>query len=320
MNLEDVNISRELKIVFMGTPLFAKPVLEGLLEHYKVRAIVTQPDKLVGRKQEVSFSPVKQVGIDNYLLVLQPTNIKESYQEIIDLQPDLIITCAYGQILPKELLEVPRLGCINVHASLLPKLRGGAPIHRAIMNGHSKTGITIMYMSQSMDTGDIIYQEETPIYEEDNLDSLYNRLSLMGRDTLLKVLPSIIEGTNNRVKQNHDEATYGLNIKREDEKIDFNKTKKEVHNHIRGLNSFPGAYTTYKGLIMKVYESYVTDNIFNTKHIGEITNIYPDGFGVRVTNGEVVITTIKLEGKKKMSAIEFLNGINKEEFIKTILR
>ena len=167
----------KIKIVFMGTPDFAVPVLEGLIENYDVIGVVSQPDKRVGRKQELVNTPIKEVALKHNILVLQPVKIKEEYEEVLKLNPDLIVTCAYGQIIPKVILDAPRLGCINVHGSLLPKLRGGAPIHWAIINGHEKTGMTIMYMDVKMDSGDIISQRETKIEETDNLESLYNRMS-----------------------------------------------------------------------------------------------------------------------------------------------
>lgn len=319
MDLSSIQIEKELQIIFMGTPDFAVPVLEGLLDNYHVRAVVTQPDKVRGRDGEVSYSPIKKVALENTLLVLQPTKIKEEYQEILDLQPDLIITCAYGQIIPKEILECPRLGCINVHASLLPKLRGGAPIHRAILNGHSKTGITIMYMNRNMDEGDIISQEEIEISDTETASTLHDKLSILGRDLLLKTLPSIIDGTNDRIPQNHSEATYAFNIKREDEKIDFTKTRKQVYNQIRGLNSWPGAYCMLDGKILKVWASYISEN-YPTGFDGQITAIYKDGIGVKVSNGEIVFTEIQLEGKKRMKVIDFLNGLaSKDELIGKIL-
>lgn len=319
MDLSSIEIEKELQIVFMGTPEFAVPVLEGLLENYNVRAVVTQPDKVRGRGDLVSYSPIKQVALEHTLLVLQPAKIREEYQEIIDLQPDLIITCAYGQIIPKEILDCPRLGCINVHASLLPKLRGGAPIHRAILNGQTKTGITIMYMNTKMDEGDIITQEEIPITDIDTTESLHDKLSLLGKNLLLKTLPSIIDGTNSRMPQNHIEATYAFNIKREDEKIDFHKTKKQIYNQIRGLNSWPGAYCLFEGKVLKVWASYMKEE-YPIGFDGQITNIYKDGIGVKVSNGEIVFTEVQLEGKKRMKAIDFLNGLsNKDTIIGKIL-
>ena len=319
MKLEDVVVEKDLSIVFMGTPSFSVPVLEALIQNFKVKAIVTQPDRVNGRNNQITFSPVKQVGIDNTILVLQPSNIKEDYQQILDLEPDLIITCAYGQIIPRELLEAPRLGCINVHASLLPKLRGGAPINRAIMEGHSKTGITIMYMSERMDAGDIISQEEIQIEETDTYTSLHEKLKILGRDLLMKTLPSIIDGTNTRTPQDESQASYGFVIKKEDERIDFSKKRRQIINLIKGLCQVPGAYCYFEGKVLKVYEAYITDN-YVEGFDGQITNIYKDGIGVKVSNGEIVLKTVRPEGKNIMNARDFVNGLqNKDELIGKIL-
>lgn len=309
MNIEDININKELKIIFMGTPEFAVPILKGLIENYKVRAIVTQPDKPVGRDGNLSISPIKQVGIDNTILVLQPVKIANEIEVIKEMEPDLIITCAYGQILPQELLDIPRLGCINVHASLLPKLRGGAPIHRAIMNGYKKTGITIMYMNAKMDEGDIISSEEIEIEKNDTASTLHDKLSKLGEKLLLKTLPSIIDGTNDRIKQNSNDATYAFVIKREDEKIDFSKTKREIYNKVRGLNSWPGAYAIFDSKILKVWECYETENFFPELLDGQITKVYKDGIGVKVSNGEIVLTVVQPDGKGKMKAVDFAHGL-----------
>ena len=320
MNLEDVNVEKELKIVYMGTPEFSATVLKGLIEKYKIRAIITQPDKKVGREQKVLFPPVKQVGVDNTILVLQSEKVMDEFQALKDMEPDLIITCAYGKILPKEILNLPRLGCINVHASLLPKLRGGAPIHRAILNGYTKTGVTIMYMDQRMDEGDIITQKETEITETETAETLHDRLSIMGRDLLLETLPSIINKTNPRTKQDDSKATYGFIIKREDEKIDFTKTKHQIYNRIRGLNSWPGAYCLVDGKILKVWESVKTDRIFEEKLNGEVTDIYDNGFGVKVSDGEIIFTVVQPEGKKKMNGKDYACGmVNKGSFVGKLL-
>ena len=318
MDYSNIKIEKELQIVFMGTPEFAVPVLQGLLDNYKVRAVVTQPDRK-GNHGQINISPVKKLAQDKAILVLQPEKIKEDYQEIINLKPDLIVTCAYGQIIPKELLECPRLGCVNVHASLLPKLRGGAPIHKAIIEGHSKTGITIMYMNTKMDEGDIITQEEIPILDNDTASSLHDKLSILGRDLLLKTLPSIIDGTNSRVKQDSSQATYAFTLKKEDEKINFNKTARQIHNQIRGLNSWPGAYCIFEGKILKVWDSFITENYpigFN----GEITAIYKEGIGVKVSNGEVVFKIVQPEGKNKMDAISFVNGLRDKNIVGKVLQ
>lgn len=320
MEINDVNVKKDVKILFMGTPEFSVPVLSALIKNYNVRAIVTQPDRRVGRDMKVVFSPIKQVGIDNTILVLQPEKIRENVDMILELNPDLIITCAYGQILPKRILECPRLGCINVHASLLPKLRGGAPIHRAIINGFKKTGITIMYMDEKMDEGDIISQREVDILDTDTASSLHDKLSAMGASLLLDTLPSIIDGTNERIKQDNSQSSYGFVIKSEDEKLDFSKTKREFYNQIRGLNSWPGAYCLYDGMRLKVYECYKSNNIFSDKLDGEITCVYSDGFGVKVSDGELVFTLVQPDGKGRMSGADFARGqINKGNFVGRVL-
>ncbi len=318
--LENINVEKELKIIFMGTPQFAVPVLEGLISQYKIRAIITQPDRLIGREQKVIFPPVKKVGVEHTILVLQPEKIREGMAEIIELQADLIITCAYGQILPKELLASARLGCINIHASLLPKLRGGAPIHRAIIEGYRKTGITIMYMDEKMDEGDIIAQEEIEILETDTSSDLHDKLSLLGRDLLLKTIPDIIAKTAPRIKQDPALVTYGFIIKREDERIHWERTKREIYNQVRGLNSWPGAYCMLDKLVLKVWACRQTDNSFPRLFDGQITKIYPDGIGVKVSNGEIILTDVQLEGKTRMSAVDFVNGMaNKESLINKVL-
>lgn len=313
MDINDIQVQKKVKIVFMGTPEFAVPILEGLIENYHVRAVVTQPDKPVGREGKILEPPIKRVANSHMILVLQPPKLKEDWQSIIDLKPTLIITCAYGQMLPRELLVYPEYGCINVHASLLPKLRGGAPIHHAIIEGHKKTGITIMHMSPKMDAGDMIAQAEIEIEDTDTASSLHNKLQILGRDLLLEILPSIIDRTAPRIRQEESEVTYAFNITREDEKIDFSKTKRQVYNQIRGLNSWPGAYTRLNGKLMKVWECYQTENSFPTLLDGQITNLYPDGIGVKVSNGEIVLTVIQPEGKKKMHAVDFINGHQPKE-------
>ena len=310
MNIEDVVVEKELRVVFMGTPRFSVPVLEALIDNYNVVAVVTQPDKAIGRGGKIGITPIKQVAINHNILVIQPKRIKEEYEEIIALEPDIIITCAYGQIIPKALLDYPKYGCINVHASLLPKLRGGAPIQRAIMNGYKKTGITIMYMEEKMDSGDMIEQEQIEIFDTDNYKTLHDKLSKLGSELLIKALPNILSGNINPIKQNEEEVTYGFNISKEDEKINFAKAKNEIHNQIRGLDGFSGAYCIFDGKRLKVWQSKVTDNHFSNLLDGEITKIYKDGIGVKVSDGEIIFTIVQPEGKKMMPALAFANGVN----------
>lgn len=308
-----------IKVVFMGTPDFAVPILEGLIENYDVIGVVSQPDKRVGRKQELVNTPIKEVALKHNIKVFQPVKIREEYEEIINLGADIIVTCAYGQIIPKAILDAPRLGCINVHGSLLPKLRGGAPIHWAIINGEKKTGMTIMYMDVKMDSGDIISQVETEITDDDNLESLHDRLSIMGREALLDILPSIISGTNKRIVQNSEEVTFGFNITREEEHIDFSKSGREVFNLIRGLSPVPGANAVMDGKEMKIYKAIIGSRQTNGNY-GEIINLYKDGIGVCTGDGEIILNVIKPFGKKKMDVKSYLNGIDKNSLIGKVFK
>ena len=303
-----------MKVIFMGTPDFAVPVLEGLIENYEVVLVVSQPDKRVGRKQELRNTPIKEVALKNNIPVFQPTKIREDYEEIINLNPDIIVTCAYGQIIPKVILDCPRLGCINVHASLLPKLRGGAPIHKAIIDGYKTTGITIMYMDVKMDNGDIISQKEVEITDSDNLESLHDKLSVLGKELLLETLPSIIEGTNTRTKQNEADVTFAYNITREEEHIDFNKTSREVFNLIRGLSPVPGSNAILFDNEMKIYESIINDKKYSGNP-GEIVDITKQGIVVKTGDSSITITKLKPFGKKMMDASSYVNGIGKDKLI-----
>ena len=304
----------KIKIVYMGTPDFSVGPLQNLIKEYNVIAVVTQPDKEVGRKKEIKFSPVKQCAIENNIKVLQPEKIRVEYDEIIKLNPDIIITCAYGQIIPKELLTLPKYGCINIHASLLPKLRGGAPIHKAIIDGYDKTGVTIMYMDEKMDSGDIVYQEEVKIMDTDNVGTLFDKLSVLGSNMIVKVLPDIINNNINPIKQNEEEVTYAYNITREEEHINFNKTTKEVFNQIRGLNPWPVGYAILDDKKVKIYESKIGSSNKDGQ-IGEIINIYKDSIGVRTSNGEILITELQFEGKKRVFVKDYLNGLQDKNII-----
>ena len=304
---------KDLKVIFMGTPEFSVPILTSLIKETNVLAVVCQPDKIVGRKKEIVYPRIKEVALENKIPVIQPVKIRNEYQEILNYNPDIIITCAYGQIIPKVILDFPKFGCLNVHASLLPKLRGGAPIHHAILDGYLKTGITIMYMDVGMDTGDIISQEELVIEENDTYQSLHDKLSIMGSDLLLKTLPSIVNKTNSRRKQEESEVTYGYNIKREEEIIDFHKTKQEVYNHIRGLNPHPGSYFLLNKKIVKVYKAEKIDDInYLDKINGEIVKIDKEGIYIKVQDGLIKLLEIQIEGKKRMLVSNFLNGNQKD--------
>lgn len=302
------------KVIFMGTPEFAVPILQMLIENSEVVLVVTQPDKEVGRKKEKKFPPIKELAIKNNIETFQPIKIKEDYKYILEKNPDIIITCAYGQIIPNELIETPKYGAINVHASLLPKLRGGAPIHHAIIDGYKKTGITIMYMSSKMDAGDIISQKEITINEKENVGTLHDKLSKIGTELLKETLPLIFEQKNERIKQNEEEVTFGYNITREDEKIDFNKTADEVYNQIRGLNPFPLAYAILNEKEIKIIEANINERAIGKT--GEITEITKNSIIVKCKDKSIEITKIKPFGKKIMEVKDYLNGIRKETLIK----
>jgi len=310
---------KNLKVVFMGTPTFSVPILEKLIENTNVLLVVSQPDREKDRKGNLIPTPTKVLANTHNIEVFQPTNIKEEYQKIINTAPDIIITCAYGQIIPEILLNYPKLGCINVHGSLLPKLRGGAPIHHAIINGETKTGITIMYMDKQMDSGDIISQKEISILEEDNLDTLYEKMSHLGSELLIETLPSIINKTNERIKQDIEKVTFGYNITKEQEKIDFTKSSKDIHNLIRGLSSIPGAYCILDDKRLKVYTSKLTNT--ESKNIpGTIEKIDKTGIYVNTIDNQIIFTDIKLEGKKRCLVSDFINGIKPNEYIGKVLK
>ena len=314
------NVNKK-KVVFMGTPQFSVPILEMLIENYDVVLVVCQPDKEKDRKGKIIIPPIKQLALDNDIEVFQPLKIRDDYKRVLDANPDIIITCAYGQIIPKELLEYPKYGCINVHGSLLPKYRGGAPIHWALINGEKETGITIMYMSEKMDAGDIISQETIKITDDTILDTLFNDMSLLGAKLLKETLPNIINDTVNRIKQDENKVTFGFNINKQDEIIDFSKNVEDVFNLIRGLNSNPGAYTYYNNKRMKIYRvEKMEDNNLKDKSYGKIVKLDKDSFYIECNGGYIRVLELALEGKKKCLTRDFLNGVNKKELIGSVLK
>lgn len=298
------------RIVFMGTPDFSVPILRSLVaSDYEVVLVVTQPDRPKGRKRVITPSPVKAEADEQKIDVFQPERLKDDYQEILAYEPDLIITAAYGQLLPNALLEAPKFGCINVHASLLPELRGGAPIHYAIMQGKTETGITIMYMVEKLDAGDILTQRNVPIEHKDHVGSLHHKLSIAGSELLLETLPSLFAEEITPKKQDNAKATFATNIKREQEKIDWTRDNLEVYNHIRGLHPWPVAFTTYEGKVMKLWWGEVD----NTKYDGvpgEIVRKPDDEYFVVVCGNQkgIRITEIQPAGKKRMTVNEYLRG------------
>lgn len=302
------------RIVFMGTASFSLAVLKMLIEEdYNIVGVVTQPDRYVGRKKVLTMPDVKVEALKYDIPVIQPARIKEDYQAVADLKPDLIITAAYGQIVPQAVLDIPRLGCINVHASLLPLYRGGAPVHQAIIDGQEKTGVTIMYMVKKMDAGDMIAQKETPILEDDTVGILYDRLSDLGAELLKETLPDILKGINQRIPQDENLVTYAPTLSREDERLDWNMSARQVYNKVRGTNPWPGSYTTYQGKTVKIWAGQVHQCENAMKHHahqdnGTIVKIFKDAIGVKVNDGVYLITELQLEGKKRMSVKDYLNG------------
>ena len=297
----------ELKIVYMGTPEFSVGPLKEIIKDYDVEMVVTQPDKEVGRKKILTPSKVKEFALEKGIKVFQPTKIREDYKEILDIKPDLIVTCAYGQIIPKELIDLPKYGCINIHASLLPEYRGGAPIHHAVIDGKDKTGITIMYMNEKMDEGDILYQREIDILDTDNTSSMFNKLSVLGSEMIREFIPRLINGEITPIKQDNSKATYAYNISKEDEKINFNDSSRNIFNKIRGLSDIPGGYSFLDNKRVKIFGSRIGTSTKGNP--GEIINIYDDGIGVRTNDSEIILTDIQVEGKTRELVKNYLNGI-----------
>lgn len=295
----------------MGTPDFSVPVLQRIIEDgHEVIGVVTQPDRPKGRKRELTPPPVKVEALKHNIPVYQPERIKvkEEYEKIIELGADLIVTAAFGQILPKALLDAPRLGCINVHASLLPELRGGAPIHYSIIQGKEKTGVTIMYMVEKLDAGDILSKVEVPILENDHVGTLHDKLSIAGADLLSKTIPQLVDGTIQPIKQNDEDATFAFNIKREQERINWENKGEVIYNHIRGLHPWPVAFTYLEGQVLKVWWS---EKVTSTGkgNPGEIIRIEEDGIVVATGNETAIkITQLQPAGKTKMSGEQFLRG------------
>ncbi len=304
---------KDKKVIFMGTPDFSVPVLEGLIKETNVVLVVTQPDKKVGRKQILKYSPVKEIALKNNIEVFQPAKIREDYNKLKEVESDIIITCAYGQIIPKEVLNLCSYGAINVHASILPKLRGGAPIHKAIIYGYKETGVTIMYMDEKMDAGDIIDSKKIEIKNDYDAGILHDKLSIIGRDLLLQVLPSIFDRTNKRIKQDEKEVTYAYNITREEEKINFNTSVVNVYNQIRGLYPFPISYFLLDNNTIKVLKARKSNEKSMTP--GIITRIGKDFIAISTEDYDIEITKIKPSGKKEMDVKDYLNGVKKEELI-----
>ena len=302
---------KDARILFMGTPDFAVASLEALVAGgYNIVAVVTQPDRPVGRKQVLTAPPVKEAALRHGLPVLQPERIKaqEALDEVLGIEPDLIVTAAYGQILPKRLLDAPRFGCINVHASLLPKYRGGAPIHKSIVDGEKETGVTIMYMVEALDAGDMLSKVAVPIAPRDTVGTMHDKLAEAGSKLLLDTLPELLAGKLAATPQNHEEATFAPNIKREDERVHWAKPAVQIYNQVRGLNPWPVAFTTYDGKVWKLWWTEIVHNEGTHGEPGTIVAREPDGLIVACGTGAIKITELQPEGKKRMSMRDFLQG------------
>lgn len=299
------------KLIFMGTPDFAATVLEGLLDdaNYDVLAVVTQPDRAVGRKKEIKMTPVKEVALAHNLPVYQPEKMSGSDEmaELMTLGADGIVTAAFGQFLPTKLLDSVDFA-VNVHASLLPKYRGGAPIHYAIINGDKEAGVTIMEMVKKMDAGDMIAKASTPITDEDNVGTMFEKLAVIGCDLLLKTLPDYIAGNIKPEPQDESKATFSPNITPEEERIDWNKSAREVFNHIRGLYPWPVAHTLLDGKRFKIYEASLAEG---QGQPGQIIEKGKETLVVATGDGAISLKTVQLAGKPRMSVVDFLNGVGR---------
>ena len=290
----------------MGTPDFAVPCLERLIDSdHKVLGVVSQPDRPQGRGYQLKPTPVKETAQKAGIPVYQPENLKDgkAFEVLSQLNPDLIVVVAYGRILPKEILQLPKYGCINVHGSLLPKLRGAGPFQWAVLNGYKTTGITTMYMAEGMDTGDIILKKETPIGENETAGELFDRLAPMGGDLLMETVSLIEKGTAPRVEQDHDQATYAPMIKKSDGKLDFTKTAQQVHDWIRGMYPWPRAFTFFQGDRIVIHESRMAEG---SGKPGEI--IDTDKLIVACGEGAIQLTKVQEPGKRWVTGLDFING------------
>ncbi|KOR88541.1 methionyl-tRNA formyltransferase [Paenibacillus solani] len=303
-----------MNIVFMGTPAFAVPSLEMLLaEGYSIAAVVTQPDRPQGRKKVLTPTPVKEAALRHGIPVLQPQRLRspEAVAELAEYKPDLIITAAYGQILPKSVLDMPALGCLNVHGSLLPAYRGGAPIQRSIINGESVTGITLMYMAEGLDTGDMIAKAEVPIQDDDTAGTMFEKLSTVGAELLLRELPRLLQGKVEAEPQEESKATYAPNLTRDDEKIDWSRTSREIYNQIRGLVPYSGGFTLWNGDVFKVWAAANPGSVqvsSNDEQPGTVLKLDDKGIVVGTGDGTLTLLTVQPSGKKAMDAAQFVRG------------
>lgn len=301
-------------IIFMGTPDFAVPCLDKLHQNYNVTAVITQPDRPKGRGQHLAKSPVKVYAEEHNLPVYQPEKIKtaEFTEKLRQMQPDLIIVVAFGQILSQEILDIPKFGCINVHASLLPRWRGAAPIHWSIIGGDTETGVTTMYMDAGLDTGDMILKAKTVITPEMTTAQLHDALMMQGADLLIETIQSIENGTVSREKQDDSLSCYAKMLNNDNCRIDWKKSAQEVHNLVRGLNSWPIAYTTLNGKKFKIWQTKIVDADTTGKTPGQIIDLTKKGIIVATGNGTIELLQIQPPNKAKMPASSYINGHRQE--------
>ncbi len=302
-----------MKIIYMGTPDFAVAPLEAILKAgHEVTAVVTQPDRQKGRGREVQYSPVKECALSYGIPVLQPLKIKEkdAVEELRKYPADIFVVAAFGQLLSEEILNMPRLGCINIHASLLPAYRGAAPIQWCVINGEEKTGVTIMQMAKGMDTGDILLQKEVVLDEKETGGSLFDRLMETGAELIVEVLPKIEAGELTPVVQKEELATYAGKITKDMGNIDFAKSAVTIERLIRGLNPWPSAFTHYKGKILKIWEADVVSECANAENLvpGTVIAMDKESFTLATGEGALRIRSLQPEGKKRMSCAEFMRG------------
>lgn len=299
------------RIVFMGTPDIACAMLKQLLEDgYEVVGVVSQPDKKAGRKQELKMSEVKQMALAHRLPIFQPFRIKENYETILRWQPDLIVTCAYGQFIPSHILDFPRYGSINVHASLLPKYRGGAPIHWAIINGETKTGMSIMRMVSKMDAGAVMAQSEVSIGEDDTMGDVYEKLKVCGAKLLHESIPRLLSGDACFTEQDETKASFAYNIAKEEERIDIHTELSSIYNHIRGLIPQPCAYALIHGKKLKFHKARKME-CDHDKQNGELCGMLSGGYAFAFKGGYLIADELQLEGKSSVDAKAFANGQGK---------
>ena len=299
-----------LKVIFMGTPEFAVPCLEALNKKYDIIAVITQPDRPKGRGQKLTASPVKEFAVNAGLTVLQPEKIKapEFEKVLMELKPDLIVVVAFGQILSKRILDIPPLGCINVHASLLPLYRGAAPIHWSIINGETKTGVTTMFMDVGLDTGDTLLKSEVVISDETTTGQLHDQLMLLGADILMRTVDLLETGNVTRIKQDNTITTYASLLTKTTERIDWSLTAKRIHNLVRGLDPWPGSYCNFNNNVFKIWKTKVYNNTNLATIPGTVVEITKQGFVVSTGAGLLEILEIQPAGKRRMSAKDYVCG------------